>query len=90
MTKRYRTADLCNLVYEAVISGGRPMTRLEICRAIGRHKSPHIIAMIDHLNATGYINRMIATNVRGEQEFRYYIDPPAIRSELVDKPDENA
>jgi hypothetical protein len=80
MARKYTEQELCNAVYLAVSTSDKPLSRLEICEKIGRHKSPHIVTMINDLNELGYLNRMVATNKWDKQEFRYYIgDKPPDR-----------
>jgi hypothetical protein len=73
MYHRYNTQELCNAIYLAVSVADRPLSRHEICEKIGRHKSPHIVSMINHLNEVGYLQRTVMTNERHNQEFRYYV-----------------
>lgn len=55
--KKYTHQELCNEIYKAVMEATEPLTRLEICHAIGRKKSPHILAMIEELAAGGWLIR---------------------------------
>lgn len=73
MTTQYSKQQLCDAIYKAVCSADDSLTRLEICRAIGRKKSPHIIAMIEDLTAGGWFVRSLRTNKRGTPEFVYSI-----------------
>lgn len=72
MTRRnYSQQDLCNEVYKAVQNSTEPLTRLEICKAIGRKKSPHILAMIEHLVTTGFISKSTIEDVQWGRAFVY-------------------
>ncbi|MCU0499769.1 MAG: hypothetical protein MUF87_20650, partial [Anaerolineae bacterium] len=44
-------------IYDVVKSSPTPMTRLEIARAIGRHKTPHLIVIIEEMVQKGWLKR---------------------------------
>jgi predicted transcriptional regulator len=44
-------------IYEAVYDSPAPMTRLEICRAIQRQKTPHLIHVIEEMVRKGWMVR---------------------------------
>jgi hypothetical protein len=44
-------------IYEAVYDSPTPMTRLEICRAIQRQKTPHLIHVIEEMVRKGWLLR---------------------------------
>jgi predicted transcriptional regulator len=44
-------------IYEAVKASPTPMTRLEICRAIERQKTPHLIQIIEEMVRKGWLTR---------------------------------
>lgn len=67
MTKQ----ELCDAVYRAVLGAASPLTRLEIARAIGRKKSPHIVEMIEGLSAGGYLSKIESTDKFGRPAYRY-------------------
>lgn len=50
----------------------RPLTRLAICRAIGRKKCPHLVVMIDGLAERGYIERETTYAPNGVVMYRYH------------------
>lgn len=54
--------SICNAVYNAPA----PLTRLEICRAVNRAKSPHLIALIDELYTRGFIARQQVARAPGQ------------------------
>lgn len=47
--------ELCDAIYQAVSSAEKPLSRLDICIKIGRKKSPHILRMIQDLEAGGWL-----------------------------------
>lgn len=63
--------ELCDAVYRAVLGAGTPLTRLEIARAIGRKKSPHIVDMIEALTAGGWLSKIESTDKFGRPAYRY-------------------
>lgn len=69
--KNYTQQELCNEVYAAVLNASEPLTRREICEAIGRKKSPHILAMIEGLVSTGYLTKGTTTNAQWGQGYVY-------------------
>jgi len=61
-TTHYTQQELCDAIYSVVKEAKKPLSRLDIVRAIGRKKSPHIVNMIEHLTTSGYfIRRMEQT-----------------------------
>jgi hypothetical protein len=60
MSEYLSQQELVNAIYGAVYCGGRPLSRLEICRAIGKKKSPHIINMIVRLRDDGWLIEHVA------------------------------
>lgn len=44
-------------IYEAVKTSPTPMSRLEICRAIERQKTPHLIHIIEEMARKGWLER---------------------------------
>lgn len=73
MSKLYTPQQLCDAIYQAVLCGGTPMSRLEICRAIHRHKSPHILNMIVQLKDGGWLLESIRKNPRGVDTLVYSV-----------------
>ncbi len=58
MSATYMTRqELCDAVYNTVKAAEKPLSRLEICRAIGRKKAPHILNMIEELTAGGWFKK---------------------------------
>lgn len=56
----------------AALESGRAMNRLDIARAIGRAKSPHLILIIERLVADGLIERVQSVRANGFVEFFYF------------------
>jgi predicted transcriptional regulator len=73
----YTTQELCNEIYKAVLEAATPLTRLEICWAIGRKKSPHIVNMINSLTANGWFDAFESTDKHGRPAFRYRVTSKA-------------
>jgi len=69
--KNYTRQELVNAIYCSVIGSEVPMTRLMICRAIGRAKSPHILKVIDALVEGGWLVREMDSTERGEPVWYY-------------------
>lgn len=65
MTPYLSPQELVNAIYGAVYCGGRPLSRLEICRAIGKKKSPHIINTIIRLRDEGWLVEHVTTAKNG-------------------------
>lgn len=63
--------ELCNAIYETVMTSSEPLTRLEIAQAIGKKKARHIIEMIEHLTNTGYFDKRQIIDKFGRQAFVY-------------------
>lgn len=76
--KNYSQQDLCNEVYKAVSESLEPMTRLDICKSIGRKKSPHIIAMIEHLVSSGFLSKGTIEDVQWGRGFVYQVNKSQI------------
>jgi hypothetical protein len=56
MRTRNRTRqELCDAVYQAVAAAAAPLSRLEICKALGYKKSAHVVNMIEELAAGGWL-----------------------------------
>lgn len=69
----YTKQELCDAVYKAVFSAQKTMTRLEICRAIGRKKSAHIVDMIEALAAGGWLIKFADKDKFGRDAFTYRV-----------------
>lgn len=69
---RRRAEDTRESIITAVEQSGRAMNRLEIARAVGRAKSPHLILMIEGLVADGLLNRVQSVRSNGLLEFFYF------------------
>lgn len=69
----YNQQELCNEVYKAVLEAAQPLTRLEICWAIDRKKSPHIVNMIRGLRDGGFLREIADQDKHGRPAFRYQI-----------------
>lgn len=73
----YTQQELCNEVYKAVVEAREPLTRLEICRAIDRKKSPHIVNMIRELVAGDWLREIADKDKHGRPAFRYAVGKTA-------------
>jgi response regulator of citrate/malate metabolism len=71
--KRARN-DTIREILTALERADKPLTRLEVCRAIGRRKSPHLIAEVEHLASLGIVTRQIVTAVNGAPAFAYHME----------------
>lgn len=58
-------------IYEVVKHSPTPMTRLEIARAIGRHKTPHLIVVIEEMVQKGWLTRTSSTFHNGVVMYVY-------------------
>jgi len=80
MKRNYSNQELCNAIYCAVFQSKEPLTRLEICRSIGRHKSPHIVGMIEQLRDAGWLAEFQGVAANRAMVLYYkigrYIDTP--------------
>lgn len=65
--------QLCDAVYTAVFKSKKPLSRREICEGIGKHKSPHIIKMIEHLAAHDYFKKESRIDDFGRAGFIYSV-----------------
>lgn len=74
--------ELCNAVYHAVVCSKSALSRLEISRAIGRAKSPHVIQMIEELRDGGWLVESVRKNKFGKDTLVY----SAGRLPVVDTP----
>jgi len=62
------------LIVDALITKGEPMTREQIGRAIGRVKSPALYRMIDELQDTGRILGTVERNRFNRLQYVYWIE----------------
>lgn len=69
----YTQQELCDAVYKSVIDSSEPLTRLEICRAIDRKKSPHIVGMIRDLVSGGWLREIAGKDKHGRPAFKYAV-----------------
>ncbi len=69
---RRRAEDTRAAIISVVEQSGRAMNRLEIARAVGRAKTPHLIHMIEGLVAAGMLNRVQSVRSNGLLEFFYF------------------
>lgn len=74
---KYTKQELCDALYAAVGRAEKPLSRLEICRAIGRAKSPHILKMIANLAVGGWIVEAASVDKFGRKLFVYTIGKQA-------------
>lgn len=61
------------MIYRAVCTNKRAMNRKEICEAIGRSKSPHILDMIEHLVDGGYLVKSVSETFNKREQYVYSI-----------------
>ena len=72
MTRRnYTNQELCDQIYSAVWHSEEPMTRRDICTAIKRKKSPHILDMIEHLATNGYFEKTVINDPQWGSAYVY-------------------
>lgn len=72
--QQHRTQEeTIRLILHVVSKSQQPMTRAAICEAIGRQKTPHLIALIDNLATAGYLERSVKTFHNGVQGYVYRI-----------------
>jgi len=85
----YSPQQLVNEIYYAVMQSRHPMTRLDICRAIGRTKAPHIVKMIDGMAKDGWLQIAIGEDRLGRTAYVYSIQriAPPERAEDIRLPD---
>jgi len=69
--KMMTTQALCDAVYTIVFRAENPMSRRQICEALGKHKSPHIVRMIEHLVELGYFKREMQIDHWKRREYIY-------------------
>lgn len=71
-TVRYRSnEETLALIIRAVAAAPRPLKRTEICKAIKRAKSPHMIQIIESLVETGQLNRTHYIQANGVIVYTY-------------------
>lgn len=68
----YTKNELVTAIYWAVRNAQKPLTRLEICTAIGRKKSVHIINTIKLLAAEGWLAEQPGQDKHGRPAFLYH------------------
>lgn len=69
--KMMTTQALCDAIYTIVFRAEKPLSRKDICEALGKHKSPHIVRMIEHLVETGYFKREMTVDHFKREVFLY-------------------
>lgn len=65
---RYET---CRAICDALAAADRPLSRLEICRAIGRKKTPHLRQLIDEMAQHGILQRAMVQHWNTELHYVY-------------------
>lgn len=73
--KNLTPQELCDRVYLIVSTADEPLRRLEICKLLGKKKSPHIIEMIEHLVDTGYFRKEVVTDAQWGRGYAYSLAP---------------
>lgn len=63
--------DTTRAILDALEVADYPLSRLEICRAIGRKKSPHLINLIEELVILGLLRRSVAVAINGADSYVY-------------------
>ncbi|MAU08580.1 MAG: hypothetical protein CL607_02070 [Anaerolineaceae bacterium] len=72
MSQDHRPKDQSRqLIVDAILAAGGPLTRTQIARVLQRTKTPHLIALIDSLVEEGYLARSIVTFKNGVQGYQY-------------------
>lgn len=69
----YTKAELVTAIYWAVKNSGKPLSRLEICIAIGRAKSAHIVNTIKALAVEGWLSEKPGQDKFGRPAFFYQV-----------------
>lgn len=64
--------DTERLILDAVGSSPRPLTRLQIARAIGRAKSPYLVEVIVALVESGELTETAIRRPNGALEYQYW------------------
>lgn len=69
---RREVGDTRNMIVEIVTKAARPLTRLQIAKALERSKSPWLISLIIELADKGQIFEHVSTLKNGMLEYRYW------------------
>lgn len=69
---RRAVGDTMQLIIEKVKASPKPMTRLEIARALERSKTPHLVALIIELADSGQIIEHVRHRANGMLEYSYW------------------
>jgi hypothetical protein len=64
--------DTEKMVIQTLYEHQKPMTRLELARALGRSKTPHFVAILERLVDNGLLVRCVE-NFRGVPMFLYEV-----------------
>lgn len=64
--------DTERLILDAVGSSPRPLTRLQIARAVGRAKSPYLVGVIVALVESGDLTETAIRRPNGALEYQYW------------------
>jgi predicted transcriptional regulator len=62
-----------NLIYSTVCRSEKPLSQLEICRAIERKKTPWLIGVITRLADEGWLTRSTGRAANGREVFVYSV-----------------
>lgn len=63
--------ELCDAVYGAVLAAGKPVTRLEVARAIGTTKNPNMVNMLENLVTLGFVFKVAQPDKFGRVAWFY-------------------
>jgi len=69
--KLYSREELVNRLYWGQKNDNVPRSRLELCRLIGRKKSPHIWKLIEQLVDEGYFEKGVGQAINGQMVYTY-------------------
>lgn len=68
---RRSVGETMDMIVQTVKNSPHPMTRLQIARALGRSKSPHLVSLIVELAESGAIIQDVRVLKHGYLEYRY-------------------
>lgn len=69
---RREVGETRDLIVQIVKMSPKPMTRLQIARALERSKTPHLVALIMELADAGRIFETVHHRANGMLEYRYW------------------
>ena len=69
---RREVGETRQMIVQIVKSSPKPMTRLQIARALERSKTPHLVALIMELADDGHIVEHVRHRANGMLEYSYW------------------